>query len=204
MMQTLFQREVLIDAPLDHVWQLVATESGLRQWWGNTISLEAKEGGRCEEWRLERNRSSHWQGVVTLYTPPYQLAMTLRADEAQRDWPDLTTISIALEATGEQTRVSVTQRAFASTSVIGTADQVLPLEQPAKPLRSPMAQLEQAPPGSLPMPMQQLATGHIEPDYRLLAREQADQLEVWWQSRLTSLAAASAQRHMDVSYESRQ
>ena len=68
--QIIFQHETLINAPLSHVWQLVATEEGLRQWWGNAISLEAKEGGRCEEWRKQGQSVSHWQGVVTLYAPP--------------------------------------------------------------------------------------------------------------------------------------
>jgi hypothetical protein len=44
--QPIVRRELLIDAPLDHVWQLVATEDGLRQGWGNLIALEAQEGGQ--------------------------------------------------------------------------------------------------------------------------------------------------------------
>src|SRR5215203_4571560 len=112
MQQVIVQREVVIDAPLAHVWQLVATEEGLRQWWGNTIFLEAKEGGRCEEWRNEARPGdlaspTRWQGVVTTYAPPYQLMLTMRAQDAPIEVPELTTIAISLEAknNGEQTRV---------------------------------------------------------------------------------------------------
>ena len=112
------QREVLINAPLDHVWPLVATEAGLRQWWGNRIVLEPREGGRCEEWRSDRERALHWQGVVTIYTPPHHLMMTMRAQGRPQDTLELATISIALEARGEQTRVHVTHRAFGSAAAI--------------------------------------------------------------------------------------
>ncbi|MCC6456979.1 MAG: SRPBCC domain-containing protein [Caldilineaceae bacterium] len=190
MTQLLFQREVLIDAPLTHVWQLVATESGLRQWWGNPISVEAREGGRCEEWRQEADRPSHWQGVVTLYAPPRQIMLTLRAQEPQSDWPELITISIALEAQGEKTHVHITQRAFGSPSLIGTADPRQPVDAHTKP-RVPLAQLDRVPPGSLPMPAQLLPAGRVEPSSWLISRAQSDELALTWQGRLTSLTVAS-------------
>jgi uncharacterized protein YndB with AHSA1/START domain len=195
MTQVLFQREVLIDAPLTHVWQLVATESGLRQWWGNPISVEAKEGGRCEEWRTEPDRPSHWQGVVTIYAPPCQLMLTLRAQEPQSNWPELTTISIVLEAKGEQTQVHITQRAFGDRPLIGTGlidtddprERVKPHTEPL----TPLAQLDRVPPGSLPMPAQLLATGRVKPATLLISRGQSDGLALSWQRRLASLTAAS-------------
>jgi uncharacterized protein YndB with AHSA1/START domain len=189
MTQVLFQREVLINAPLTHVWQLVATESGLRQWWGNPISVEAREGGRCEEWRQEADRPAHWQGVVTLYAPPRQIMLTLRAQEPQSDWPELITISIALEAKGEQTHVHVTQRAFGAPSLISTDAQREPVDIHTKPL-SPRAQLDRVPPGSRPMPAQMLPAGRVEPAHLLITREQSDELALSWQRRLTSLTAA--------------
>lgn len=190
MTQVIFQRELLIDAPRPHVWQLVATEDGLRQWWGNPISIETKEGGRCEEWRQAGDRPSYWRGVVTHYAPPHQLMLTLRAQEAQSDWPELTTISIELEAKGEQTRVQVTQRAFGAKSLIGTGDLHELVEQPTKP-RSPLAQLDRVPPGSLPMPAQILPAGRVEPLAFLISRDQADELGLVWQRRIAMLAAAT-------------
>jgi uncharacterized protein YndB with AHSA1/START domain len=193
--QIIFQREVLIDAPLTHVWQLVATEEGLRQWWGNTIFFEAKEGGRCEEWRLGRERTSHWQGVVTVYAPPSQLMLTLRVQEPEEDAPELTTISIALEAIGEQTNVHVTHRAFGPTAAVGTEEERERVKQPIKPQEVPMAQLDRPAPGTLPQPSvaPPPMTGRIEPAYFLLSKQQSDALTLTWQRRLTSLAAAVTQ-----------
>jgi len=120
--QLLFQREILIDAPLSDVWQLVGTEEGLRQWWGNTIYIEAKEGGRCEEWRPRQGVSTHWRGVVTLYAPPRELMLTLRAQDEQVQGPEFTTIAIALAARGDKTLVQVSQRAFGTAQAVATPD----------------------------------------------------------------------------------
>jgi uncharacterized protein YndB with AHSA1/START domain len=192
MQHLIIQREILIDAPLIHVWQLVATEEGLRQWWGNTIFLESKEGGRCEEWRSDHQRSRHWQGVVTTYAPPHQLMLTLRAQEGQQDEPELTTIAIMLEATptGEQTRVHVTQRAFGTVAASGKP---LPAAEAAYPNPvpdAPLAQLQRPAPGAYPLPdaVHIPAIGRIEPADTLFTR-QKELLTLTWQRRLTSLVA---------------
>jgi uncharacterized protein YndB with AHSA1/START domain len=191
MQQIIFQREVLIDAPLAHVWQLVATEEGLRQWWGNRISLEAKEGGRCEEWRPGRTGASHWRGAVTLYAPPHQLMLTLRSQEPHADVPELTTISITLQAAGTQTRVQVSQRAFGPTEAIGT-EQID--TEPTRGQGVPLSQLQQPAPGAVPMPAATPlpTTGRIVPAHHLFSQQQSDALTATWQTRLTSLAASAA------------
>jgi len=196
--QLLFQRDLLIDAPLTHVWQLVATEDGLRQWWGNTIYLEAKEGGRCEEWRPGRHQQpSHWQGVVTLYAPPHQLMLTLRAQDqsqGQRDGePDFTTIAIALAVEGDKTRVQVTQRGFGPTRAVATPDRQQ--EQPEWRQGVPLAQLTQPAPGTLPMTNKSPApaSGRIDPSHLAVTRPQLDALTRSWQMRLTALTTAAAE-----------
>jgi uncharacterized protein YndB with AHSA1/START domain len=135
------QREELIHAPLERVWQLVATEEGLRQWWGNRIALEANEGGQCEEWRSEGNQIIHWRGVVTRYAPPHELVMTLRAQGPQQDGAALTTIAIALAQEGQTTRIQVTQRAFAPAPVV--APSLPETATPPTKYRVPLAQLGQ-------------------------------------------------------------
>lgn len=184
------QREVLINAPLAHVWPLVATEEGLCQWWGNKIVLEAKEGGRCEEWRSERERASHWQGVVTIYTPPHHLMMTLRAQGTSQDSPELATISIALEARGEQTRVHVTHRAFGPADAIATGDQRDMVEIPEMPHEMPMAQLVRPAPGTLPTQTPHYGSGRIAPADSF-NRQSSDALIFMWQQRLTTLIASA-------------
>lgn len=191
MQQIVVQREVLIDASLAHVWQLVATEEGLRQWWGNTIFLEAKEGGRCEEWRNDRQQPTRWQGVVTTYAPPHQLMLTMRAQEAQQEMPELTTIAITLEArnNGTQTRVHVTQRAFGAMAAVGTVIEVDKEAQSKKPIEVPLAQLQRPAPGAYPLPQAASlpAVGSIYPSYTLLTQQQSEAIDFTWQQRLNTL-----------------
>lgn len=203
MTQTIFRRELLIDAPLSHVWDLVATENGLRQWWGNAIALEEKEGGRCEEWRTSyqtetptaKQSVSHWQGIVTIYAPPHQLVLTLKADVAKAGEPEFTTIAIALQAKGASTYVQVTQRAFEGAAARAVQEPRRPLVVPNPPRVTPMAQLDRLPPGTLPQSGQLPAptSGQIDPSHLLVSPDHGEQLEFAWQQRLAALAAASQQ-----------
>ena len=189
MNQIIFQREITIDAPLAHVWQLVATEAGLRQWWGNPISLEAAEGGRCEEWRLDRAKLVYWQGKVTMYAPPHQITLTLQAQEPEQGWPSLTTINIALEAKGEGTSVHVTHRALATEAVTTPALVQQAITQETSPQQSPTAQLGNNGPARTP------SYDVMQPTHKLLTPQsppqQPDLLAQCWHVRLTSLAALS-------------
>ena len=190
MNQIIVQREIAINAPLADVWPLVATEEGLRQWWGNTIALEAKAGGRCEEWRIERNRVIHWQGVVTHFAPPHQLTMTLRAQTPSMSEPMLASIDIALEGNEHQTRVHVTHRAFAYDAAIATETLPGPMSLPAP--NVPLAQLDRPAPGARPMPAPALPTGQIQPPHFLVDRDQREALLAMWQARLNGLNARVA------------
>jgi uncharacterized protein YndB with AHSA1/START domain len=191
MNQMIFQSEIVIDAPLSRVWQLVATEKGLRQWWGNTIHLEAKEGGRCEEWRAQGDRISHWRGAVTLYAPPSQLTFSLRAEDALPEEPQMATIHITLQAEGSQTRVQVTHHAFAAASTIEPERPRTMPTLPRSPQGIPMAQLDRPAPGSVPMPHSLLDTGSIAPSRRLVPQPESDALTAMWEARITSLAACA-------------
>lgn len=182
--QITYRQDILVNAPPDHVWQLVATEDGLRQWWGNTIHLEAKEGGRCEEWRVTNQRMVHWQGVVTLYAPPNELLMTLRAQDKHATAPELTTISISLKGEGTQTRVHVTQRAFGPAPTITTSplpDTVAPTAYPSM----PMSQLNQQHPNQpgIHVPPN-LPSTSISPNEQSLIQQMQQQ----WQQRIHHLA----------------
>lgn len=177
-----YRQDILVNAPLNHVWQLVATEDGLRQWWGNTIHLEAKEGGRCEEWRATNQQMVHWQGVVTLYAPPHELLITLRAQDKPTTAPELTTISISLKEEGVQTRVHVTQRAFGLTPAITTSplpDAVSPATYPSM----PMSQLIQPPPNQPVSSVQP-----VMPLQSTLAYPQDHEATKQWQQRIHQLA----------------
>lgn len=193
--QLIFTRELTIRAPIDHVWQLVATEAGLRQWWGNTIHLDAKEGGSCEEWRTDVGGTMHWQGTVTHYAPPHQIAMTLRCQTESHERsahnsaliPALTTITITLEASGNHTHVHVIQRAFGAASAIGTDRDAV--TEPANSYRVPLAQLDQPAPGVIPSVTTVIRSGNIDPVALVTSHAQSEALRQLWEQRVATLIA---------------
>ena len=187
MNQIILEREIKINAPLAHVWELVATEAGLQQWWGNPITLEAQVGGRCTAEQHGQHGLSQWQGVVTEYDPPHQLRLTLQAQAAQKDGPELTTISIALQAIGEQTQVRVVQRAFGR-ALRAMAGEQTPMKQtqPATHLSVPMAHLH-----GQAQPDRSQQFGWVEPN-----NPEPNELAITWQGRLATLQRTAMQQQI--------
>lgn len=103
-------REIEIDAPATQVWTYVGTEPGLRQWWGQEIWLEAKEGGRCEEKGTLDGVPFHRIGKVTIYDPPRQLTLAFQETAAEA-WPSYITVSLTLAEANGRTIVTVVQQA---------------------------------------------------------------------------------------------
>lgn len=112
MTPAIVRKEIRIHASADCVWPYIGTEEGLRQWWGTTISLEAKVGGYCEERSQMQGISYLLRGEVTAYAPPHHLALILRNMDQGASWPTLTTLHITLQDEGEETLVTLVHRAF--------------------------------------------------------------------------------------------
>lgn len=92
-------QEIWIQAPAAHVWNFIGTEEGLRQWWSKDLSLEAAQGGRCEERAIYQGMPCHLVGEVTTYEPPSQLALFMRNVAGADAWPLFTSITITLAET---------------------------------------------------------------------------------------------------------
>ncbi len=109
------RKEVTIAAPPERVWPLVSTAEGLRRWWGATIDLEAKAGGRCEERGLLNGRPYTLHGIVSTWEPPKHLVLSMQRVELEGRNKGLapidSTIAIELRPLGTDnasTRVIVT------------------------------------------------------------------------------------------------
>ena len=125
MPDTIIRREIEVDAPVAQVWPYLATEHGLRQWWGNEIRLEPKPGGRCAERAVIGGKEVTQEGVVTVYDPPRQLTLTFApaADALPfapggEPWPALQRISITLEEDGDRTRLAVVHQVLSAVSAL--------------------------------------------------------------------------------------
>ncbi len=105
------RKEVTIAASPERVWPLISTAEGLRRWWGATIDLEAKAGGRCEERGVLHGRPYALRGVVSTWEPPRHLVLSMQRVEGEGLAPIDSTIAIELRPIGPDgsaTRVIVT------------------------------------------------------------------------------------------------
>ena len=113
MIPVTIQKVIDIEASAASLWHYVATEAGLRQWWGMDIALEERLGGRCEERSVIQGRVCYFCGEVTAYEPPHHVALRLRNEEEQAGWPAWVTISLTLQEAQGRTRVALLHQAFA-------------------------------------------------------------------------------------------
>lgn len=111
-MPMMIQKQIAIAARATTVWRFIGTEEGLRQWWGLAIALEAKPGGRCEEHTHWQGRPCYLRGQVTIYEPPYQLALFLQNEDGAAYGLAWTTITLTLTEHAGHTQVTLVQQAF--------------------------------------------------------------------------------------------
>lgn len=180
MMPMLIQKQIEIAARATTVWRFIGTEEGLRQWWGLAVTLEAKQGGRCEERIQWQGRPCHLCGQVTVYDPPHQLTLFLRNEDEANGGPTWTTIAITLAEKNGRTQVTLVQQVFSQVAVepIGVEPVLAPQswgnrQQP----QNWLGATGSAAPG--------LVNGSVRPlsDSRWL-----DQQEAHWNERLQTLA----------------
>lgn len=170
-------KEVIIAAPPERVWPLISTTEGLRRWWGASIELEAKAGGRCEERGAVDGRPYMLRGVVSTWEPPRRIVLSLQ-HVAGAAMPIDSTIAIELRQVDAGTRVLVTHHLHEPAFVSGV---VVSAEQPpGKPPVSPQMDLSRA-------SASYTATGAIA------ANRAAPWLQAWtyqWQRRVQRLVEA--------------
>jgi len=117
MMSITIRKAIEIKAPAAHVWRFVGNEAGLRRWWGFRLTLEAKQGGRCEERSWFNGKHLCLTGEVTVYAPPHQLTLVLHQTGESDAWPVYTTISLTLTEENGSTVVTLEHQAMGLVSV---------------------------------------------------------------------------------------
>jgi uncharacterized protein YndB with AHSA1/START domain len=180
MMPMTIHKVVEIQAPADRVWRYVGTEAGLRKWWGIDITLEAKQGGHCEERSLFNGKLLYLSGEVTVYDPPHQLILLLRREGETEAWPAFTTISITLKQENDRTVVTLEHQAIGPLPVEYATGWTLPQIQAPAPERH--AVLNQLPSGDLV-----LARQMVHQPMRIAEKTWFRTYEMRWDSCLDKL-----------------
>ena len=135
MMPITIRKTIEIKAPAIRVWRFVGTEAGLRRWWGFQLTLEAKQGGHCEERSWFNGKHLYLAGEVTVYAPPHQLTLVLRRTDEPDAWPAYTTISLTLTEENGGTVVTLEHQAMGSLPVEYTTGWAMPEIQTPMPER---------------------------------------------------------------------
>jgi uncharacterized protein YndB with AHSA1/START domain len=98
------ERDILIDAPIDVVWEVVTEPEHIRGWFSDAVELELRPGGKL---------ALHWEGHGTVdgevqrVEPPYFFSFRWAVGDG------LTLVEFSLAADGERTHLTVVETGFA-------------------------------------------------------------------------------------------
>jgi uncharacterized protein YndB with AHSA1/START domain len=193
------RKEIQIAASIAHVWQFIASEEGLRQWWGVEVAMEAKQGGRCMERGVYDGAPYQLSGVVSIYDPPRQLVLTMRDEQGLAASPTFMRVAITLTEAEEQTLVQIVHELHSAQQAGESVRQL----QVLAPQPGPRGAL--APPAilnQLPGRQQSAAGSSVGPYSTATTRPFVgdsghawiSQQEARWSARLVSLMRAVQQR----------
>ena len=88
-------REVVLDAPVEEVWEALTDPEQLEEWFANDVELDAQEGGEGV-FRWDNGEERH--ATVVEAAPGERLVL---------DWDDEGTVELTLEEVEEGTRLRV-------------------------------------------------------------------------------------------------
>jgi uncharacterized protein YndB with AHSA1/START domain len=106
------EQDEYIEAVPERVWQVMASEDGIKQWLGPSV-YEAREGAAVRFDVNHEGRQYVMSGEVTRCDPPRELAFTWREQEVgQTGWPVPTLVTLTLTPEGSGTRVRLVHSGF--------------------------------------------------------------------------------------------
>lgn len=110
----------IVEAPRERVFAMLTTPAGLAKWWGPhgfstpQIELELRVGGHFRlSMQPPEGELFHLSGEFIELVPPARLGYTFRWDEPTPDDRE-TVVTLALDAVGGSTRITLAQGAFAT------------------------------------------------------------------------------------------
>ncbi len=124
MSSNVVEHEVLVDAPIDLVWDVVTKPEHVRQWFGADVDLIAEPGasGELRFSRRDNDEQVVLRAVVDRVLRPhlYELHWTGHPSEPVGDHP-WTQVSFSFSSEGDGTRLRVTETGFEHVGLKGEA-----------------------------------------------------------------------------------
>jgi len=107
-------RTISITAALDQVWDFLLNEEKMKTWFNaQEFTIDAYEGGKIEIPLTIAEEKVMIEGEIGLILPKEKFVFTwIERDRFGDAWFNNTTVNIELEATGEQTQMTLTHDGF--------------------------------------------------------------------------------------------
>lgn len=106
------RRELVVEAPIEQVWEALTNAEHLSKWFGDSAEVDLRPGGRARFGWSEFNDSS--EAIVEVVDRPSRFSFRW---EALRDTPveqASTLVEFSLESVGEGTRLTLVESGFAA------------------------------------------------------------------------------------------
>ncbi|MCZ6739357.1 MAG: SRPBCC domain-containing protein [Actinobacteria bacterium] len=106
------RRELVVEAPIEQVWEALTTPEHLSKWFGDSAEIDLRPAGRARFGWSEFNDSS--EAIVEVVGRPFRFSFRW---EALPDTPveqASTLVEFSLESVGEGTRLTLVESGFAA------------------------------------------------------------------------------------------
>ncbi len=106
------RRELMVDAPIERVWEALTSADELAQWFGDSAEIDLRPGGRARFGWLEFDATT--EAIVEVVERPSRFSFRW---EALKDTPVeevSTLVEFTLEPEGKGTRVILLESGFAA------------------------------------------------------------------------------------------
>lgn len=111
MLPDTIERTILLQHPVERVWQALTTADGLAGWFGSTAEIDLRPGGRARfRWEQEDQQG---EATVTVVEPPTRFGFRWGIEGLPADDPRRTEVVFTLTPVPEGTRLQLAETGFA-------------------------------------------------------------------------------------------
>ncbi len=111
------RQQITIDASARQVWNVLATEEGVRSWWSQTARLEAREGGRIVLGFGEGEEATEARGLFHALKPTREIEIAWEIGTTSLERGTRTAFLIGRQGTDTKVHVVVTGAPLADDAV---------------------------------------------------------------------------------------
>lgn len=105
------RREVVLDAPIERVWEAVTSADEVKKWFGDTAEIDLRPGGKAKfGWT---DFGSFSEAVVVEVDPPHRFSYSWTAESnTPYDETRATLVEYTLESDDDTTRLTMVESGF--------------------------------------------------------------------------------------------